>query len=87
AGAHVRGRGMLLGIGWADHSIATRVSRAAFENGVIAETTGANDQVLKFLAPLTISEDELRRGLDGIEKAIESVTSEIGSMPRLAVVS
>jgi diaminobutyrate-2-oxoglutarate transaminase len=72
-GAHVRGRGMILGIGWNDHSIAARVSAVAFEYGVIAETTGSNDQVIKLLPPLTISDDELARGLDGLERAISKV--------------
>jgi diaminobutyrate-2-oxoglutarate transaminase len=45
-GAHVRGRGMMLGIGWDDPAIASEVSREAFSYGVIAETTGSSDQVL-----------------------------------------
>lgn len=72
-GAHVRGRGMILGIGWDDHSIASWVSAAAFEHGVIAETTGSSDQVIKLLPPLTISDDELARGLNGLEQAIAQV--------------
>lgn len=72
AGAHVRGRGFLLGIGWADQDVASRVSHAAFKNGAIVETTGANDQVLKFLPPLTITEAEMARGLDAVERAVAS---------------
>jgi diaminobutyrate-2-oxoglutarate transaminase len=72
-GAHVRGRGLILGIGWDDHTIAARVSAAAFENGVVAETTGSSDQVIKLLPPLTISDDELARGLEGLERAISQV--------------
>ena len=72
-GAHVRGRGLILGIGWDEHSIASRVSAAAFAHGVIAETTGSSDQVLKLLPPFTISEAELARGLEGIERAIGEV--------------
>ncbi len=76
-GAHVRGRGMMLGIGWDDPSIASKVSAAAFEHGVIAETTGSSDQVIKLLPPLTISDDELARGLDGLEQAISQVMQAI----------
>ncbi|MEM8971447.1 MAG: diaminobutyrate--2-oxoglutarate transaminase [Pseudomonadota bacterium] len=72
-GAHVRGRGLMLGLGWDDPGIAARVSRAAFRRGVIAETTGSDDQVLKLLPPLTISDQELHRGLEGIEAAIDEV--------------
>ena len=73
ADAQIRGRGMLLGLAWSDPTIASRVSQLAFQNGVIAETTGAEDQVLKFLPPLTISAEECARGLDGIERAIAAV--------------
>jgi diaminobutyrate-2-oxoglutarate transaminase len=81
-GAHVRGRGLILGIGWDDPTIASRVSAAAFENGVIAETTGSSDQVIKLLPPLTISDDELARGLEGLERAISQVLQAESSEPR-----
>lgn len=72
-GAHVRGRGMMLGIGWDDPAIASEVSQAAFGYGVIAETTGSSDQVLKLLPPLTITDEELMRGLDALESAVAKV--------------
>lgn len=77
-GAHVRGRGLMIGIGWLDASIASAVSHAAFDLGVIAETTGSSDQVLKLLPPLVISETELAAGLDGIEEAVARVMSARG---------
>lgn len=83
-GAHVRGRGMMLGIGWSDPSIAGKVSAEAFQFGVIAETTGSSDQVLKLLPPLVISADELSRGLDGIERAVASVLQGLGVPAALA---
>ncbi|MGI9478795.1 MAG: diaminobutyrate--2-oxoglutarate transaminase [Hyphomicrobiaceae bacterium] len=82
-GAHVRGRGMLLGIGWNDAAIAGEVSQEAFRYGVIAETTGSSDQVLKFLPPLIISDEELMRGLDGIELAIAAVMKSRGASASL----
>ncbi|MEM9354666.1 MAG: diaminobutyrate--2-oxoglutarate transaminase [Pseudomonadota bacterium] len=72
-GAHVRGRGLMLGLGWHDPGVAARVSQAAFQRGVIAETTGSDDQVLKLLPPLTISDQELLCGLEGVEGAIGEV--------------
>jgi len=77
-GAHVRGRGMMLGIAWDDPEIAGAVSHAAFDLGVIAETTGSSDQVLKFLPPLVISKDQLSQGLDTIEQAVASVLADRG---------
>lgn len=72
-GAHVRGRGLMLGIGWSDPEIAGRVSQAAYAEKVVMETTGFEDQVLKLIPPLTISDLELARGLRGLEKAAETV--------------
>ncbi len=69
-GTHVLGRGMMLGIGWTDPTIAGRVSQRAFSEQIIAETTGADNQVLKLLPPLTISDTELAQGLAGLERAI-----------------
>ena len=79
SGAHVRGRGMMLGIGWDDPAIATQVSTEAFQFGVIAETTGSSDQVLKLLPPLVINDEELARGLDGLEQAVAAVTGSLSA--------
>ena len=83
AGAHVRGRGLMLGLGWDNPEIAAQVSKCAFENGLIVETTGANDQVLKLLPPLTITEDELRRGLEALVTSVDEVMAAQRSAPSL----
>ena len=77
-GAHVRGRGMMLGIGWSDSSIASKVSKAAFARNLIVETCGAEGQVLKLLPPLNISEAELAKGLDALEAAVAEVVGTEG---------
>ena len=74
-GAHIRGRGMIIGIGWDDDTIASKVSKMAFQNRLIIETSGANDQVLKILPPLTISKPGLKSGLDRLEASIAEVVS------------
>lgn len=76
--AHVRGRGMMLGIGWSDASIASKVSKAAFSRNLIVETCGADSQVLKLLPPLNISEEELAKGLDALEAAVAEVIGTEG---------
>lgn len=73
SGARVVGRGAILGLTWSDPAIADRASRAAFERGLIIETCGARDQVLKLLPPLTIRGDELDLGLQQLEGAIKDV--------------
>jgi len=72
-GAHVRGRGLMLGISWDDPGIASKVSKAAFNNRLIIETCGAEGQVLKLLPPLTITDEELALGLTGLEAAVAEI--------------
>jgi len=68
--ASVRGRGMILGLDVADGDLAQDVSRRCFENGLIMETAGASNQVLKFLAPLTIEAEVLSKGLACLETSM-----------------
>ena len=72
-GAEARGRGLMVGIAWDDPSIASRVSKAAFGKGLIVETCGGEDQVLKLLPPLTLTAEELETGLDRLEAAVAEV--------------
>jgi diaminobutyrate-2-oxoglutarate transaminase len=69
-GGTARGRGLIQGIAFDGTDIAKRASRHAFEHGLVIETAGAEDQVLKLLPPLTITCDELERGLDIIANAV-----------------
>lgn len=68
----VRGLGLIQGISLPP-KMANSVSRAAFERGVIIETAGPSDEVLKLLPPLTISDAQLARGLDVLEESLASV--------------
>lgn len=69
----LRGVGMVWGIEFTDPGFAATVSEEAFKRGVVIETAGANGQVLKFLAALTIEEALIAEGLNIIEKSIEAV--------------
>lgn len=71
---HVRGRGLMYGIASTKMpDLAGRVSQAVFERGVIIETSGAKDEVLKFLTALTISPEELAEGLTAVREALRSI--------------
>lgn len=69
----LRGRGMMRGIAFPGGEEADRVTAECFERGLIIETSGAWDEVVKVLCPLTISEEDLGHGLDILEAAIEAV--------------
>jgi len=66
------GRGLVQGLAFGDASLARRVSRAAFERGLVVETAGLADEVLKLLPPLTIAEEELSKGLDILGSSIDA---------------
>jgi len=70
-----RGLGLIQGIVFAEPRLAGLASKEAFENGVIMETAGARDEVLKLLCPLTIDEDALIQGLDIVAAAVDTVVA------------
>ncbi len=76
-----RGRGMFQGINCVSGELAGKISRKAFSKGLIIETSGAEDQVVKLLCSLLISEENLIKGLDIIEESIREVCAEETSIP------
>lgn len=68
----VRGRGMIQGLASTDPKLADRIAKRCFENGLVIETSGADD-VLKLMPALTIDEKLLCQGLDIIEDSVASV--------------
>jgi len=71
--ADVRGRGMIQGIEFDDKSLATEISREAFGRGLVIETAGPNDEVLKALPPLTIDSAGLDQGLEILDSSARAV--------------
>ncbi|MEO8817501.1 MAG: diaminobutyrate--2-oxoglutarate transaminase [Paralcaligenes sp.] len=74
AGLSVRGRGLIQGLVTpADSDLAGQIAKRAFEHGVVIETSGANDEVLKVLPALTIEDEQLERGLEVIERSTAEI--------------
>lgn len=74
AGFVVRGRGLINGLVSTRHpDLAKRIARSAFDNGLVIETAGSSEEVLKLLPALTIGDDLLTRGLDIIQSSVEDV--------------
>jgi diaminobutyrate-2-oxoglutarate transaminase len=71
-GGEVRGRGLIQGLAL-DPSTTAAVCREAFRRGVVIETAGAQDEVVKILPPLTIQPDILDDGLTILRDAVEKV--------------
>jgi diaminobutyrate-2-oxoglutarate transaminase len=73
----IRGRGLIWGVACKDCAdLADAVSRAAFERGLIIETSGTDSHVLKLLPALTIETELLEQGLDIIEESFEAVLDD-----------
>ncbi|WP_027389569.1 diaminobutyrate--2-oxoglutarate transaminase [Chrysiogenes arsenatis] len=71
--AAVRGLGMIYGLEIPELGFAKEVSRIAFTKGLVIELSGASDQVVKLLPPLTIDETTLRSGLALIDETIGEI--------------
>jgi diaminobutyrate-2-oxoglutarate transaminase len=79
-----RGRGLMRGIECRSGELAAEISQEAFRRGLIIETSGADSQVLKLLPPLTISEEDLKKGLEIIEKSSIAVLTKLRRNPQLS---
>lgn len=82
ARGRLKGRGLLQGIEFEHNDLASTTSRLAFENGLIIETSGPEDQVLKIMPPLTISETDLKKGLELIERCVGEAIAELDISPK-----
>lgn len=65
-----RGRGLMRGLDILDGGLADEIVAECFRNGLVIETCGHAGQVVKCLCPLLITDDELHRGLDILERAV-----------------
>ena len=75
-GARLKGRGMMRGVDVGNDDLAGEICARAFEKGLIIETSGAHDEVVKVLAPLTTPEATFRKGLDILIEAAHDVTAK-----------
>ena len=70
----VRGRGFIFGFAsTAMPELAQAVSAEAFTRGLVVETSGPVDEVLKLLPALVIDDETLLRGLDIIAASVDAV--------------
>ncbi len=65
-----RGRGMMRGINLGTGKKAAEVCALAFARGLMIETSGPNDEIVKVLAPLTIDDDVFAAGLDILDECV-----------------
>jgi diaminobutyrate-2-oxoglutarate transaminase len=75
SGSRLKGRGMMRGIDVGSGDLAATICAECFRNGLIIETSGAEDEVVKVLAPLTIPMKQFAAGLDILENAVAAAVS------------
>ncbi|GGY25073.1 diaminobutyrate--2-oxoglutarate transaminase [Streptomyces djakartensis] len=73
-GAAVRGRGLVWGLAFPDEWRAAAVARRAFELGLLVETSGPRDEVVKLLPALTTGPEELDEGLRLLARSVRETT-------------
>lgn len=66
-----RGRGLMAGLKCRSQAVVGRVHDIAFENGLLIESSGPNRDVIKILPPITITDDELDRGIAILNQALQ----------------
>jgi len=74
-GARLKGRGMMKGVDVGSGELAGAICARAFELGLIVETSGAHDEVVKILAPLTTPEPLFDEGFGMLGQAVRDVTT------------
>ncbi len=71
--AYLKGRGLMQGVDVGSGDLAGEICARAYDKGLIIETSGSEDQVIKVLAPLTTSKDTLRKGFNILLDAANDV--------------
>ncbi|GAB3485099.1 diaminobutyrate--2-oxoglutarate transaminase [Amycolatopsis cihanbeyliensis] len=70
-----KGRGLARGLEFPDGETAGKVCAAAFDRGLLMETSGPDGEVVKLLPALTTTDSEFTQGLEIIEESVKAVLS------------
>ncbi|BCJ86705.1 diaminobutyrate--2-oxoglutarate transaminase [Effusibacillus dendaii] len=73
----VRGRGLIQGIALGVDGLAEKICAAAFDKGLIMETSGPSSEVIKLLPPLIIDNEGLEKGLQIIAASFEQCRRDL----------
>jgi diaminobutyrate-2-oxoglutarate transaminase len=76
-GSRIKGRGMMLGLDVRDGALASAISKCCYADGLIIESAGSHDEVIKVLAPLTTPDKVLIEGLAILSAAIAKVSTKL----------
>ncbi len=74
-GLSTRGRGMMRGLDVGSGEAAAAITASCFTQGLIIETSGPHEEIIKILAPLVIDDAALATGLDILEQCVRETLS------------
>ncbi|MFC4943400.1 diaminobutyrate--2-oxoglutarate transaminase [Pseudonocardia sp. GCM10023141] len=74
-----KGRGLARGLSFEQPELAAKTCAAAFERGLLMETAGPSDEVMKIMPALTITDAELDEGLALVADSVRAVTEGVSS--------
>lgn len=80
----LRGRGMMQGISVGSGELAADICAECFRNGLIIETSGAHDEVVKVLAPLTTPDAVMNAGLGILTAAVKTCVAKHAHTTQIA---
>jgi diaminobutyrate-2-oxoglutarate transaminase len=82
-GATLKGRGLMQGVDVGSGALAADICARSYDKGLVIETSGNEDQVVKVLAPLTTSAETFRKGfnilLDATRDAMADNNSKLAA--------
>ncbi|WP_439123543.1 diaminobutyrate--2-oxoglutarate transaminase [Marivita sp.] len=73
--AYLKGRGLMQGVDVGSGNLAGEICSRAYDKGLIIETSGSDDEVIKVLAPLTTSKETFRKGFNILLDAANDILS------------
>jgi diaminobutyrate-2-oxoglutarate transaminase len=76
----IKGRGMMRGLEFENGARAAQIQSICFRKGLILETCGNHDQVLKFLPPINLSETIYETALDTVEDALHEMKRQTSAL-------
>jgi diaminobutyrate-2-oxoglutarate transaminase len=66
----LKGRGLMRGIELANEEQTMHLQKTLFKNGILMDVCGFKDNIVKIMPPITITQDELQKGLDIIHQSL-----------------
>lgn len=76
----LKGRGLMQGVDVGSGALASDICARAYEMGLVIETSGNEDQVVKVLAPLTTPVTTFRKGFDILLQAARDAVEDTTKM-------